>query len=58
MNYNETFSPIVRNSSTIFSLSFVAELGLDTDHQVVSVIFLNGDLEEACMHEPPEFIKE
>jgi hypothetical protein len=58
MNYNKTFSPTVRNSSTIFLLSFVAELGLDTDHQDVSVIFLNGDLQEACTHEPQKFISE
>jgi hypothetical protein len=58
MNYSETCSPIVRNSSLIFLLGLVVELDLGTDHLDLTVIFLNEDLEDVCMHQPQWFIKE
>lgn len=58
VDYNETFSPVVRHSSlrTLFALA--AEMDLKMHHLDVDTAFLNGDLEEEVyMNQPQGFMK-
>ena len=58
LDYNETFSPVVRHSSIRMLLSLAVELDLKIDHLDVKTAFLNGDLsEEIYMCQPEGFIK-
>jgi hypothetical protein len=58
VDYDGTFSPVVRHSSIRVLLALAAELDLDIDHLDVTTAFLNGDLEEEVyMCQPEGFIK-
>lgn len=57
VDYCETFSPVVRNSSlrTLFALA--AELDLSVEHLDVDTAFLNGELsEQIYMYQPEGFV--
>lgn len=54
IDYNETFSPVVRYSSIRALLAVAAEYGMDIDHLDVKTAFLNGDLKETVYMEQPE----
>lgn len=54
IDYNETFSPVVRYSSIRALLAVAAEYGMDIEHLDVKTAFLNGDLEETVYMEQPE----
>jgi hypothetical protein len=57
VSYDETFSPVVRNSSIRVLLALAAELDLDIDYLDVKTAFLNGDLEEEVYMCQPEGFK-
>ena len=57
VDYDETFSPVVRFESVRGILALSANLGLEVHQMDVSCAFLNGFLtEEIYMTQPPEFI--
>lgn len=59
IDYDETFSPVIRNSTFRALLALATELNLDIDHVDVVTAFLNGDLEEEIYMEQPEsFVKQ
>lgn len=53
-DYDETFSPVVRNSTIRFLMALSIELDLSIDHLDVMTAFLNGELEEDVYMEQPE----
>lgn len=56
IDYDETFSPVVRHSSLRLLIALAANLGLSIDHMDVKTAFLNGSLdEEVYMRQPPFF---
>lgn len=56
VDYDETFSPVVRHSSLRMLLALAAEMNLDIHHLDVDTAFLNGDLEEEVyMFQPQGF---
>lgn len=56
IDYNETFSPVVRLESVRLILSLVAKMDLEMIHFDVKTAFLNGKLnEEIYMQEPEGF---
>lgn len=58
INYDETFSPVVRFESVRAVLALSAQHGLKVHQMDVSSAFLNGDLsEEIYMSQPPGFIE-
>lgn len=59
IDYNETFSPVVRYSTIRLLLALAAEYDLEINHLDVKTAFLNGELEEHVLMEQPEgFIEE
>lgn len=54
IDYNETFSPVVRYSSIRALLAVAAEYEMEVEHLDVKTAFLNGDLEETVYMEQPE----
>ena len=57
MDYDETFSPVVRFLSIRLILSLVAHMDLELFQMDVKTAFLNGDLdEEIYMQQPVGFI--
>ena len=46
VNYDETFSPVVRYSSIRYLLALAAELDLDIDQMDAASAFLQGDLKD------------
>ena len=46
INYNEEFSPVVRNTSIRVLLSIMAVHDLELEKMDVKRVFLHGDLEE------------
>lgn len=57
IDYNETFSPVVRYSTLRMFFALAAELGLQIDHMDVTTAFLNGELKEKIyMAQPKGFI--
>ena len=57
VDYDETFSPVVRFSSIRLILSLVAHMDLELFQMDVKTAFLNGDLdEEIYMQQPVGFI--
>ncbi|KAI8421244.1 hypothetical protein MSG28_008301 [Choristoneura fumiferana] len=58
IDYLETFSPVVRNSSLRMLFALAAEEGMKMHHLDVDTAFLNGILEEEVyMSQPEGFIK-
>lgn len=53
-DYNETFAPVVRNSSLRTLIALAAEMDLKILHMDVDTAFLNGDLEEEVYMQQPE----
>ena len=57
VDYEETFSPVVRLSSVRLLLAPVAHLDLDLFQMDVKTDFLNGNLEEEIyMDQPIDFV--
>lgn len=54
LDYQETFSPVVRYSTIRMLLALTAEYNLCIEHLDVKTAFLNGDLEETVYMEQPE----
>lgn len=54
IDYNETFSPVVRHSTLRLLFSLCVQLNLDTAHLDVKTAFLNGELEETIYMQKPE----
>ena len=54
LDYKETFSPVVKNSSLRVIFSLVAAHDLDIIQLDIKTAFLNGDLEEELYMEQPE----
>ena len=46
IDYNETFSPIVKHTSIRMLLSIIAQFDLELEHMDVKPTFLHGELEE------------
>lgn len=56
IDYDETFSPVVRHSSLRLLIALAANLGLKIEHMDVKTAFLNGNLnEKVFMRQPPHF---
>lgn len=56
LDYNETFSPVVRHSTMRILFSLANEMNLDINHVDVTTAFLHGDLSETIyMEQPPGF---
>lgn len=59
VDYDETFSPVVRNSSLRLLLAFAVDNEYKLKHLDVDTAFLNGDLdEEVFMQQPVGFTQE
>lgn len=57
VDYNETFSPVVRNSTLKLLFALSVMLNLSIDHVDVSTAFLNGELtENIYMYQPEGFV--
>ena len=54
VDYNEIFSSIVKHSSIILLLAFVAHEDLELDQLDVKTTFLHGKLDELIYMQPPE----
>lgn len=57
VDYDETFSPVIRYSTIRILLALAAEKQMDIDHMDVKTAFLNGDLSETVFIEQPEGFK-
>ena len=55
IDYNETFSPVVRFESIRTILAIAANLDLNVHHMDVTSAFLNGDLEDEIYMYQPEY---
>ena len=53
VDYEETFSPVVRHSTLRLLFSLAAKLALDVKHFDVKTAFLNGDLEQTVYMKQP-----
>ena len=59
IDYEETFSPVVRFESVRTVLALAAKLGFKLHQMDIKTAFLNGELEEEIfMRQPEEFIEE
>jgi hypothetical protein len=54
IDYEETFSPVIRNESMRLLFALAAELNLTIDHMDVATAFLHGDLKEEVYMKQPE----
>jgi len=58
VDYDETFSPVVRHSTLRLLIALAAKLNLDIDQMDIKTAFLNGDLKETVyMKQPESFIQ-
>lgn len=58
VDYQETFSPVIRHATFRFLIAIAAKMNLNIHHMDVICAFLNGDLEEEIYLEQPEnFVK-
>ena len=57
IDYEETFSPVVKFTSIRVILSIAAKLSMDVQQMDVKTAFLNGDLDEEIYMEQPEGYK-
>lgn len=56
IDYDETFSPVIRHSTLRLLLALAANLNLTIDHMDVKTAFLNGNVDEVIyMRQPPQF---
>ena len=59
IDYEETFSPVVRFASIRLILAIVAHMNLELYQMDVKIAFLNGDLEEEIyINQPVGFVAE
>lgn len=56
IDYNETFSPVLKYSTFRLLLALSVEVGLEINHLDVPTAFLNGLLHEAVYMEIPEYL--
>ena len=54
LDYDETYSPVIRYTSVRFLLALSAKLDLDIDHMDAITAFLQGELKENIYIIPPE----
>ena len=54
IDYEETFSPVIRNESMRLLFALAAELNLTIDHMDVVTAFLHGNLKEEVYMKQPE----
>jgi hypothetical protein len=54
IDYEETFSPVARYTSTCTIIALTASMGWKLHHMDVKIAFLNGDIEEEVYIEQPE----
>ncbi|KAG7303823.1 hypothetical protein JYU34_010719 [Plutella xylostella] len=54
LDYDETFSPVIRHSTLRSLFAVAAEFEMDINHLDVKTAFLNGDLKENVYMEQPE----
>lgn len=54
LDYEETFSPVVRYATLRLLFALAVKLNLDITHLDVTTAFLNGDLEECIFMQKPE----
>jgi transposase InsO family protein len=57
IDYNETFSPVVRDSTIRLLIAIAANCNMSIDHLDVETAFLNGTLDEKIFMEQPEYFK-
>lgn len=57
VDYNQTFSPVVRHSTMRILFSIANDLDMDIDHIDVTTAFLNGKLNEEIYMEQPQGFK-
>lgn len=55
VDYDETFSPVVRHATLRLLFALAVKLNLDITHLDVTTAFLNGDLEETIFMQKPGF---
>ncbi len=58
VNYQETFSPVIRFETIRYLLAYAVQHNLPVHHMDVETAFLNGELEEEIYLEIPEGLKE
>ena len=58
VDYNEIFSSVVKHSSIILLLAFIAHEDLELDQLDVKTTFLHGELDELIYMQPPEGFEE
>ena len=54
MDYQETFSPVVRPESVRIILAIAAELGVEVHHMDVNTALLNGEVDEEIYMTQPK----
>lgn len=57
IDFQETYSPVVRYTSIRYLLSIAAQFNLDIEQMDAVTAFLQGDLDEEIFMEPPEGIE-